>query len=145
ANFLPHRSDPMQRGNFSRRGFIRASLTALGAAGLPTWYAREVIAAAEDAAGKKAAGANDKITMGIIGVGSPQSRSMGVYSESKSVKDIQYVSLCDVDAKHLNRGHEYFKKEGFDCSTHKDFRELNDRKDVNAVLIATPDHWHTLV
>ncbi|HTK78220.1 MAG TPA: Gfo/Idh/MocA family oxidoreductase [Gemmataceae bacterium] len=135
----------MQRGNFSRRGFIRASLTALGAAGLPTWYARELIAAVEDEAGKKPAGANDKITMGVIGVGSPQSRSLGVVGESRDVKDIEYAALCDVDARHLKHGQEVLKNRGFDCSTHKDFRELNDRKDINTVLIATPDHWHTLV
>src|SRR5262245_51069323 len=135
----------MNRGNFSRRGFIRASLTALGAAGLPLWYAREVIAAVEDEAGKKAAGANDKITMGVIGVGSPGGRAMQVYGESKPVKDIQWVALCDVDAKHVNGAQASFKKEGFDCSTHRDFRQLNDRQDINAVLIATPDHWHTLV
>jgi len=135
----------MNRGNFSRRGFIRASLTALGAAGLPTWYARELIAAVEDEAGKKAAGANDKITMGIIGVGSPGGRAMQVVGESRPVKDIQWVSLCDVDAKHVKNAHETFKKQEIDCSIHNDFRQLNDRKDINAVLVATPDHWHTLV
>ena len=135
----------MQRGNFSRRGFIRASLTALGAAGLPTWYARELIAAAEDEAGKKAAGANDKIAMGIIGVGSPGGRAMQVVGESRPVKDIQWVALCDVDAKHVKNAQETFKKAEVDCSIEKDFRQLNDRKDINAVLVTTPDHWHTLV
>src|SRR5262249_49365500 len=126
AIFLRPRSDSMDRGNFSRRGFIRTSLAALGAAGLPMWYAREGIAAAEDAAVKKAAGANDKITMGIIGVGSPGGRAMQVVGESKPVKDIQWVSLCNVDSRHVKSAQESFKKEGFDCSTHRDFRELND-------------------
>src|SRR5437667_528785 len=135
----------MQRGNLSRRGFLRRSLTALGAAGLPMWYARELVAADDVAAAKKTADANDKITMGIVGCGSPQSRSLQVVNEGRSVKEIQYVGVCDVDAKHLDRAKNVMLQRGFDCKTHKDFRELNDRKDVNAVLVATPDHWHTLV
>src|SRR4051812_23413307 len=91
----------MQRGNLSRRGFVRTSLAALGAAGLPTWYARDLLAADEPVPAKKAVAANDKITMGIIGCGSPQSRSLQVVGESQTVKEIQWVGVCDVDAKHL--------------------------------------------
>src|SRR5207237_4556458 len=87
--FAVNRSDLMHRGNLSRRGFIRTSLTALGAAGLPLWYAREILAAQLEPA-KKAAGTGDKITMGVIGVGNRESRAMHVYRESKEVKDIQY-------------------------------------------------------
>jgi predicted dehydrogenase len=132
----------MNRGNLSRRGFLQASLTALGAAGLPAWYARELIAAEEANAGAKKVGANDKIVMGVIGMGSPQSRSMGVYRESKGVHEIEWAAVCDVDSVHVKRAQEFMKKEGHDCQTYKDFRQLNDRKDINTVLIATPDHWH---
>src|SRR5437763_937015 len=132
----------MNRGNLSRRGFLQASLGAMGAAGLPLWYAREVLA---DIKAARVEGVQEKLTMGIIGVGSPHSRSLEVYRTAKDVKVISWAALCDVDARHLKRAKEFFANEEFECTTHKDFRELNDRKDINAVLIATPDHWHTLI
>jgi predicted dehydrogenase len=135
----------MNRGNFSRRGFLQSSLAALGAAGLPAWYARELIAAEQQNAAGGQPAANDKITMGIIGCGSPQSRSLQVVNEGRSVRELQYVAVCDVDATHLNRAKDVMKQRGFDCSTHKDFREITDRRDINAVLVATPDHWHTQI
>jgi predicted dehydrogenase len=139
----------MNRGNLSRRGFLQASLTALGAAGLPAWYARGLIAAEEAAAGKKA-GSNDKIVLGIIGCGSPNNditggRSNQVYRTTKGIKDLKWVAVCDVDARHAKNAKEYLKKDGHDATTHRDFREVNDNKDINAVLIATPDHWHALI
>src|SRR5437773_7465148 len=98
----------MNRGNLSRRGFLRTSVAALGAAGLPAWYARKLIAAEE--VGRKKAGANDKIVFGVVGMGSPQSRSMGVYNDSKGVADLQWLAVCDVDTKHVARAKEFMKK-----------------------------------
>lgn len=137
----------MNQGNLSRRGFLQRSMAALTAgAGLPMWYAREVLAADEArAAASKVAGANDKIAMGIIGIGSPQSRSLGIYGGAKRDKRIQFISTCDVDARHLERGSNILKKDGYEVTPHKDFRRLLDDKALDAVLVATPDHWHALV
>src|SRR5262249_20055507 len=73
----------MHRGNLSRRGFLRRSLAGLAAAGVPGWYAREVLAAQEQqaAAAARPVAANDKLTMGLIGVGSPASRSLQIYNQ----------------------------------------------------------------
>ena len=71
----------MERGNLSRRGFVQRSLGTLAAAGLPTWYARQLVAAQEDDKAKKAS-ANDRLAMGIVGIGSPVSRSL--YLRSKN-------------------------------------------------------------
>jgi predicted dehydrogenase len=130
----------MTRGTLSRRGFLQSSLAALGAAGLPAWYARDLIAAEE--VGKKKS--TDKIVFGIIGAGNKGSRSYQVYGDSKHVKDLAWAAICDVDAEHVKFGKEYMKKEGHDVATFSDFRQLNDRSDINAVLVATPDHWHAL-
>ena len=69
-------------GNLSRRGFLQRSLGALAAAGLPAWYARQLLAAQEEGAAKKTS-ANDRLVMGIVGIGSPQSRSLQVVGESR--------------------------------------------------------------
>jgi predicted dehydrogenase len=133
----------MTRGNYSRRGFLQRSLAALGAAGLPLWYAREVFADVK--AATIAGNFENRIPMAIIGAGSPQGRSRGVYEASKDLKAIQWTALCDVDARHVAKAKEFYAKEGFSCTTHKDFREVNDRRDIQAVLVATPDHWHALI
>jgi predicted dehydrogenase len=131
----------MNRGNLSRRGFLQASVAALGAAGLPAWYARPLIAGEE--VGKKKD--SDKIVFGVVGAGSPQSRSMkGVYPASKRVKGLGWVAVCDVDAKHVQVAKDILKKDGHEVEGYRDYRQLNDRKDVTAVLVATPDHWHAL-
>jgi predicted dehydrogenase len=111
-------------------------MAALVASGLPAWYARDVLAAD----GAKAS--NDRIIMGAIGIGSPQSRGRDIFGDARRHKGVEYVAACDVDGRHLNRGAQMI---GPDCAKFKDFRELLDRKDINAVTIAVPDHWHTLI
>ncbi len=137
----------MNRGNLSRRGFLQRSLAALAATGVPAWYARESLAADEArAAQEKKPAANDRVVMGAIGIGSPQSRGLAIYGDARRHKGVEYAAACDVDGRHLNRAVEIMRRDGFaDAAGFKDFRELLDRKDINAVTIATPDHWHALV
>jgi predicted dehydrogenase len=85
--------------------------------------------------------------MGFVGIGSPQSRSLSgdLYGGAKKYK-AQCAAVCDVDARHLKRAADQFKKDGFtDVKTYSDFRRLTDDKSLDTVLVATPDHWHTLV
>jgi predicted dehydrogenase len=138
----------MEKGNQSRRGFLQRSLAALTAAGMPAWYAREVVAADEAGKGQKApTSPNERLVMGAIGIGSPQSRGLTIYNDARKASEgVRYAAACDVDAGHLARALEVMKKDGFaDAKGHKDYRELLDNKDVQAVTIATPDHWHALV
>jgi predicted dehydrogenase len=134
----------MDKGNLSRRGFMQRSLAGLAAAGLPLWYAREVFEAEAGAAEerKKPVGPNGRIVMGAIGIGSPQSRGRAIMGEARRDKGVQYVAVCDVDKRHRERA---AKEVGSDCSQFEDFRQLLDNKDINAVTIATPDHWHALI
>jgi predicted dehydrogenase len=137
----------MHKGNLSRRGFLSRSLAGLAATGLPAWYSREVLAAQEQqvAAARKPVAANDKLTMGLIGAGSPQSRSLQIYNQAKGSKQVRFTSVCDVDARHLERAAGILKADGYPVSAHKDFRRLLEDKDLNTVLIGTPDHWHALI
>jgi predicted dehydrogenase len=138
----------MDRGNLSRRGFLQRSLAALTVgAGLPAWYARDILAAnQEKAAGeKKAVGANDKLGLAIVGIGWPPRRALDLYNGSKGHAGVRFVAACNVDASHLDFGVELMKRDGFEVSAYKDYREMLDRKDIDAVLIAVPDHWHALI
>jgi predicted dehydrogenase len=135
------------RGNLSRRGFLSRSLAGLTAAGLPGWYANQLLAADEERQGAlKRASANDKMVMGAIGIGSPQSRGRAIYGEAKRDKNVIYTAACDVDARHLKNALGMMEKDGFkDAKGYSDYRKLLEDKDINAVTIATPDHWHALV
>ncbi len=131
----------MDRGHLSRRGFMQRSLTAMAAAGLPMWYARETFAAEEEkeAAAKKKVTANDRIVMGAIGCGG---RGRAILNDARRQKGVEVVAVCDVDARHRK---DTAQQVGKDCKDYEDFRQLLDREDINAVTIGTPDHWHTLI
>jgi predicted dehydrogenase len=126
---------------------LQRSLTALTAgAGLPAWYAGEVIAAQEEKAKAKKPAPNDRLVFGSIGIGSPASRNLALANDVLNLKrEIQGAAVCDVDGRHRRRAAQFFKTKGMNVEQYRDFRELNDRKDVNVVIIATPDHWHTLI
>src|SRR5262245_6497101 len=132
----------MTKGNLSRRGFLQRSLAGLAAAGLPLWYAREVVAA--DDKDTKKPGPNDRLTMGIVGSGD-RFRGGLIYDVARHKKDIQIVACCDVDKNHREAAAQSVQKQfGGECTTCEDFRELCGRKDIDLVLVATPDHWHAL-
>jgi predicted dehydrogenase len=137
----------MDKGNLSRRGFLHRSLAALTAAGLPVWFAREILAADEEKkAAQKRPAANDRIVMGAIGIGSPQSRGRAIAQDAINTKlGAQFVAVCDVDRRHRERAAKEFQEKGMDVEQYSDFRQLLDRKDIEAVNIAVPDHWHALI
>lgn len=125
----------MNSPRFSRRSFLQ-SVIAAGAAPmvLPS----------------RVWGANGKITLGHIGIGK---QARGLMSGFLSKPETQVVAVCDVDTTRRNDGKKqvedfYAKQTGSDfkgCATFGDFRELIARKDIDAVVIATPDHWHALI
>ncbi len=140
----------MPRGTLSRRGFLGASIAALTvSAGLPLWYAREVINKnRENAARAKAAKGrkiyvepSERIGLGAIGVGGQGSRLMTETVQKRP--GVELIAACDVDAVCLE---EALLKSGIEgVARYNDFRELLARRDIDAVTVATPDHWHTLI
>jgi predicted dehydrogenase len=138
----------MNKGNLSRRGFLQRSLAALSVAGLPSWYAQQLFAA--EVAAKKKGSSSDTLIMGIVGVGSPQSRSLQVVGESRSCVDskhLTFVTGCDVDGRHREHATSEMRRRGFKDfeASYKDYRKLLEHRGLDCVLIATPDHWHAQV
>src|SRR4051812_35913945 len=135
------------RGTLSRRGFMNRSIAALTAAGLPAWFAAEqfgVYARAAD--DKKPVGANGKLNIGVVGVGPEPRRSNALYGEAKRFKEkVNFTAVCDVDGRHRDHAVAQYKKDGYEVKAHKDFRELVTSKDVDAVIVAVPDHWHAII
>ena len=112
--------------NFTRRNFLKTtalSVTALGMDAL-SW--------------SRAAGANGDIRVAQIGF---RSQGAGHIETLRKMKGVRLVALCDVDRHVLD---EKAQKLGGDIQTYTDIRKLLENKDVDAVSIAVPNHWHAL-
>jgi predicted dehydrogenase len=127
---------------------MQQSLAVLAAAGLPAWYAREVFALDEE----KKKPADTVIRMGAIGIGASPRRGKDIMRDALSKANVEYIALCDVDARHREQGVAEikkaameFKKPAPELKTYEDFREILDNKNIDAVTIAVPDHWHTII
>jgi len=127
----------MTHSSFSRRRFI-AGISAAAVLG-PTILTRSARAAA-----------GERINLGFIGVGT---MGRGHVSRFLGQADVQVVAVCDVVKERAENAKETVEKKYADakkdgsykgCDVYNDFRELLARKDIDAVVIATPDHWHAL-
>lgn len=90
------------------------------------------------ASAQNVVGANDRIRIGLIGAGSQGRGDMRVFMR---VPEVQVVMVCDVNMDNLNKGIEAAGSKAEACN---DYRRLLDRKDIDAVIVGTPDHWHAL-
>ena len=89
------------------------------------------------------AAASERVTLGLIGAGGKGLDLMGDFS--RQCKEVQFVAVADPDKVHANKGKALAEKLfGKGCETYQDFRHLCARKDIDAVVVATPDHWHAL-
>jgi len=129
-----------KRTKMDRRQFIKTAALAGGAAvaGFPT-----IVKAA--ALGKDGAVApSDRIVMAGIGFGMMGPGNMSNFLEKN---EVQWVAVCDIDTEPLARARDMADKRygNKSCATYHDFRELFLRKDLDAVSIAVPDHWHAIL
>ncbi len=126
---------------FSRRGFLKAA----AAAAVPSILPSSVLGLGG------ATAPSNRITIGMIGVGGQGGGHLGAFLGNG---ELQVLSICDVDRGHRDHAksrveENYAKKVASGtykgCDTYNDFRELLARPDIDAVLIATPENWHSLV
>lgn len=122
----------------SRRKFIlNSSLIAAGGFTLQSFNTKNFSRLGTSAA--------DKITIGAIGI-----NGMGWSNTVSMMKipGVELVALCDVDQNVLDKRMAELQKKNISIGaikTYKDYRALLDRKDIDAVIIGTPDHWHALI
>src|SRR5258708_40003128 len=113
----------------SRREFIK---TAAAVTGMTAASATGVL------------GANDRMRIGLIGCGR-QGRGDAATILGEGSAGVEYVAACDVYEPNLNLGANLkVKGDVRKAEPIKDFRQLLDRKDIDAVIVGSPDHWHAL-
>ena len=120
----------------NRRDFLKTATAVGSSLGLAS-----SAFAARPAKTGRVIGANDKINIGVIGCG-----GRGTYVASEFAKagakegNAQIIAVCDVYEKRKKKNQDIYKVEGY-----LDYRELLARNDVDAVIVATPDHWHAKI
>jgi len=117
------------RPPISRRTFLGASTAGL-AAGSASVIPRPARA--------RPIGANERITLGFIGTGG---MGRGLINRFKQFDDVAIAAVCDVYEQHARQA---ASAAASDPVVFKDFRRLIDRDDLDAIVVATPDHWHAI-
>src|SRR5512140_160823 len=86
-----------------------------------------------------AAAPSDQVTLGLIGAGGRGSLVMGVFQKDAALK---VGAICDVYEPNLERGLSAARKNGSAPKAYRNYKQLLADKDIQAVLVATPEHWH---
>jgi predicted dehydrogenase len=112
-----------------RRTFLTTSTATLVGAG---------VALRGQNASAQIAGANDRVRIGVIGTGRQGTSDM---RNHMALPDVEIAAVCDVYGPNLAKAAALVPS----AQQHKDFREVLDRTDIDAVIVGTPDHWHPLM
>jgi len=131
-----------QSNPITRRNFLLSSTVAAGAF---TLVPRKVLG------GKKYVSPGDKINLGFIGTGI---QAKELFERFAELSDVQVTACCDVDSQKLEQFRKkadlfYAANTGIDkyngCKTFEKYEELIAQPDIDAVVVATPDHWHAII
>ena len=127
----------MRSNRTTRRNFLKGTGAATAAIAAPSIIPSSVL-------GRTAVPPSERIVMGGIGLGNQGGNDFGAFLGNG---EVQYVAVCDV-RKNVRDGCKgrvdgHYKSK--DCAAYNDFRELLARDDIDAVHIATPDHWHAIM
>ncbi len=85
----------------------------------------------------RAFGASDRVITGHIGLGGQGRGNLGAFISNAA-------AVCDVDKDNAAKAAKMVADKGNKCDVYGDYRKLLDRKDIDAIVISTPDHWHAL-
>jgi predicted dehydrogenase len=124
--------------SISRRSFLKRCTAAAAASGLPAWFIERD--EAEAAPRRKRPGPNDRPAIALIGCG-----GMGRGDAGNASRFGDIVAVCDVDDSHAAEAAQQFASKGRTPDKYNDFRKVMARPDIDVIVQATPDHWHTLI
>lgn len=124
----------MSTKNVNRRDFMKTSTVLSAGAGAAAFLAPNVLSAGPSP--------SDKVNVALVGC---RNRGFGILKNAIEYDDVNCVAMCDVDSNVLDeKAAEIRDKHQQKPKLYKDYRKMLDQKDIDAVLIGTPDHWHCL-
>lgn len=131
--------------SLSRRSFLRTAAGTAAAAAAVGW-----IPAASHARMRNLGGAADALNIGVIGVGGQGRFHVGHLARLGPSENCKVGMICDVYRRAMKRSQDVLKGVNKDLVLPEDkcvieYEKVLDNKDINAVVIATPDHWHTKI
>ena len=121
----------MPLSSSTRREFIRSTAIVAAGAAIPYWFTGER-ARADESKSK-----NDRPHIGAIGVG-----GQGTYDIKQAARFGDVVAVCDLDRQRAEKARATFDGKP---EIYEDYRKLLERQDIDAIVNATPDHWHTAI
>ncbi|HUX97378.1 MAG TPA: Gfo/Idh/MocA family oxidoreductase [Bacteroidales bacterium] len=122
----------MESSNISRRKFVKG--LAGSAAGVAAFGSNLGMSAISYS---RIAGANERLNIGVIGCGGMANAHMEALLNMKQSDNIEITAVCDVYSKRLEKAKALTQAQAF-----KNYKEILQNKDIDYVLIATPEHWH---
>jgi len=122
---------------FTRRQFLKTSAIA----GASLCELPAILRAQQAPAASATGSANGDIRIAVVGFHGRGGDHIGEFSKMKGVR---LVALCDVDQTVLAKGVERLKKDNIEVEGYKDIRKLLESKNLDAISVATPNHWHAL-
>jgi predicted dehydrogenase len=127
-----------------RRSFLKTSLVAassLGALPLFSGCQTQKTASRPLPVNARVRGANEDIRVAVVGF---NQRGQDHLAGFRNVKGVRLVAVCDVDSDVLSKEVKKFKDKGQEVTGYTDIRKLLENQDIDAISIATPNHWHSL-
>jgi predicted dehydrogenase len=148
-----------QAGGETRREFIRKSSLAAAAVATGTTLLKTPVYGQTTApSAGRVLGANDRITVGVIGVGGQGMALLRAAAQHSNENNVTVAAVCDIWDKRRRNAQNFINgaidsneawsknlKRLTDADVYSDHRKLLERKDIDAVFIATVDHWHTRI
>ena len=119
---------------YTRRDFVKTSLTTVAGIGLKS--------ALPATAGSSVSSANDTIRVGIVGV---RKKGKEHIQDFRRLSGVRVVAICDADTQWLDIEAKKLKDRNLTVETYVDYRKMLENKNIDAVILCVPDHWHALM
>lgn len=135
-----------QSGRESRRSFIQKTAAAAATVAAVNIFKTPVYGQNQAPSTGRVIGANDRITVGFIGIG-----GQGFNAHVRQMKEhaadhnVAQVAVCDVSKHRVDEVKGFLEKEGGKVDGYTEYKKLLERKDIDAIVCATVDHWHARV